>query len=224
MPKYSKKSYLLYFDKRSSLIFQEVNVSPESLRYMWYPELEIYGLERFGRQRVLKEMSGVRIRKNKTIHYELGWVWNNFIILCLGSIRGGECDYLECYAHTTFPVGFNQPLRRRRRRRALAAWKENAIGYGKGEREGPLRLPRAVRRREAWIMWWLRMRTSDSLLLLFFSAKVGGAPHSFSHIYTQGIFPHPPLPQTLWKRGEYTHMLLSLPPSHWGHAKAIRPP
>lgn len=37
-----------------------------------YPELEIYGLERFGRQRVLKEMSGVRIRKNKTIHYELG--------------------------------------------------------------------------------------------------------------------------------------------------------
>ncbi|TRY74854.1 hypothetical protein TCAL_00537 [Tigriopus californicus] len=51
----------------------EVNVSPESLRYIWYPELEIYGLERFGRQRVLKEMSGVRIRKNKTIHYELGF-------------------------------------------------------------------------------------------------------------------------------------------------------
>lgn len=50
----------------------EVNVSPESLRYIWYPELEIYGLERFGRQRVLKEMSGVRIRRNKTIHYELG--------------------------------------------------------------------------------------------------------------------------------------------------------
>jgi len=50
----------------------EVNVSPQSLRYIWYPELEIYGLERFGRQRVLKEMSGVRIRKNKTIHYELG--------------------------------------------------------------------------------------------------------------------------------------------------------
>lgn len=50
----------------------EVNVSPQSLRYIWYPELEIYGLERFGRQRVLKEMSGVRIRKNKSIHYELG--------------------------------------------------------------------------------------------------------------------------------------------------------
>ncbi|XP_040570603.1 gamma-aminobutyric acid receptor subunit pi isoform X4 [Lepeophtheirus salmonis] len=50
----------------------EVNISPGSLRYIWYPELEIYGLEKFGRQRVLKEMSGVRIRKNKTIHYELG--------------------------------------------------------------------------------------------------------------------------------------------------------
>jgi len=50
----------------------EINVSPESLKYIWYPELEIYGLERFGRQRVLKEMSGVRIRRNKTIHYELG--------------------------------------------------------------------------------------------------------------------------------------------------------
>jgi hypothetical protein len=53
-------------------LFQEINVSPESLKYIWYPELEIYGLERFGRQRVLKEMSGVRIRLNKTIHYELG--------------------------------------------------------------------------------------------------------------------------------------------------------
>ncbi len=53
-------------------LFQEINVSPESLKYIWYPELEIYGLERFGRQRVLKEMSGVRIRKNQTIHYELG--------------------------------------------------------------------------------------------------------------------------------------------------------
>ena len=51
---------------------QEVNESPETLRYIWYPELEIYGLETFGRQSVLKEMSGVRIMKNKTINYELG--------------------------------------------------------------------------------------------------------------------------------------------------------
>ena len=52
---------------------QQVNESPENLKYLWYPELEIYGLETFGRQRVLKEMSGVRIMKNKTINYELGW-------------------------------------------------------------------------------------------------------------------------------------------------------
>jgi len=50
----------------------EVNESPEILKYIWYPELEIYGLDTFGRQRVLKEMSGVRIIKNKTITYELG--------------------------------------------------------------------------------------------------------------------------------------------------------
>jgi len=50
----------------------QVNESPESLKYIWYPELEIYGLDTFGRQRVLKEMSGVRIIKNKTITYELG--------------------------------------------------------------------------------------------------------------------------------------------------------
>ena len=54
----------------------EVNESPETLKYVWYPELEIYGLETFGRQRVLKEMSGVRLRKNKTINYELGYVLN----------------------------------------------------------------------------------------------------------------------------------------------------
>jgi hypothetical protein len=53
------------------IFVQQVNESPETLKYIWYPELEIYGLETFDRQRVLKEMSGVRIRKNKTINYEL---------------------------------------------------------------------------------------------------------------------------------------------------------
>ena len=57
---------------KQSLFLQQVNESPESLKYIWYPELEIYGLDTFGRQRVLKEMSGVRIIKNKTITYELG--------------------------------------------------------------------------------------------------------------------------------------------------------
>ena len=49
-----------------------MNESPEILKYIWYTELEIYGLDTFGRQRVLKEMSGVRLNKNKTITYELG--------------------------------------------------------------------------------------------------------------------------------------------------------
>ena len=65
----------------NTLVPQEVNESPETLRYIWYPELEIYGLETFGRQSVLKEMSGVRIMKNKTINYELGWVTSSKIEL-----------------------------------------------------------------------------------------------------------------------------------------------
>jgi len=71
-PKNVRRELIVRIELTHSFPLQEVNISPESLRYMWYPELEIYGLERFGRQRVLKEMSGVRIRKNKTIHYELG--------------------------------------------------------------------------------------------------------------------------------------------------------
>ena len=48
-----------------------VNVSPETIKDLWYPDLEIYGLEKFDLQKVLKEMSGVRIIKNQTIDYEL---------------------------------------------------------------------------------------------------------------------------------------------------------
>ena len=67
------RMYLSYYILRTLefSIFQQVNESPEALKYLWYPELEIYGLETFSRQKVLKEMSGVRIMKNKTINYEL---------------------------------------------------------------------------------------------------------------------------------------------------------
>jgi len=58
-------------DERTGPV-DEVNESPETLRYLWFPELEIYGLETFGKQSVLKEMAGVRIMKNRTINYELG--------------------------------------------------------------------------------------------------------------------------------------------------------
>ena len=36
---------------------------------IWIPDLEIYGLEDFGSKKVLKEMSGLRIKKNKTLEY-----------------------------------------------------------------------------------------------------------------------------------------------------------
>ena len=67
-----REQFGINLQKKTVLIFQQVNESPETLKYLWYPELEIYGLETFGRQRVLKEMSGVRMGKNKTINYELG--------------------------------------------------------------------------------------------------------------------------------------------------------
>ena len=72
---------------------QEINESPETLKYLWYPELEIYGLETFGRQRVLKEMSGVRMGKNKTINYELGSV---LMIKCIinGLIHNSFMKYI----------------------------------------------------------------------------------------------------------------------------------
>ena len=66
------RSYIMFMLPMLLIVCQEVNESPEILKYIWYPELEIYGLDTFGRQRVLKEMSGVRINKNKTITYELG--------------------------------------------------------------------------------------------------------------------------------------------------------
>ena len=48
-----------------------VNISPETIKDLWYPDLEIYGLEKFHLHKVLKEMSGVRIIKNQSIDYEL---------------------------------------------------------------------------------------------------------------------------------------------------------
>ena len=49
----------------------EVTISSQNLKHLWYPELEIYGIENFRRYNVLREMSGLRIRKDRTINYEL---------------------------------------------------------------------------------------------------------------------------------------------------------
>ena len=37
----------------------------------WVPDLEIYGLEQFGSKSVLKEMSGLRIKMNKVLEYNV---------------------------------------------------------------------------------------------------------------------------------------------------------
>ena len=49
----------------------EVTVSHQNLRYLWYPELEIYGIEKFRIFNVLKKQSGLRITKERIIIYEV---------------------------------------------------------------------------------------------------------------------------------------------------------
>ena len=70
-----------------------VNVSPETIKYLWYPDLEIYGLEKFNLHKVLKEMSGVRIIKNRTIDYELRVV---VTISCQMNFNNYPLDSQEC--------------------------------------------------------------------------------------------------------------------------------
>ena len=48
---------------------QEVTEDVHVMEEIWIPDLEIYGLEDFGSKKVLKEMSGLRIKKNKTLEY-----------------------------------------------------------------------------------------------------------------------------------------------------------
>eukprot|EP00095_Tigriopus_kingsejongensis_P000172 maker-scaffold487_size158652-snap-gene-0.40 protein:Tk00172 transcript:maker-scaffold487_size158652-snap-gene-0.40-mRNA-1 annotation:"gamma-aminobutyric acid receptor subunit delta-like" len=41
------------------------------LRELWMPDMEIYGLENFGSKSVLKEMSGLRIKRDKIVEYNI---------------------------------------------------------------------------------------------------------------------------------------------------------
>ena len=47
----------------------EVTEDVHVMEEIWIPDLEIYGLEKFGSKKVLKEMSGLRIKRDKTIEY-----------------------------------------------------------------------------------------------------------------------------------------------------------
>ena len=53
---------------------EDVHVMEE----IWIPDLEIYGLEDFGSKKVLKEMSGLRIKKNKTLEYNARYCFLSF--------------------------------------------------------------------------------------------------------------------------------------------------
>jgi hypothetical protein len=44
------------------------------MKEFWIPDLEVYGLENFGMKSVLKEMSGLRIKKNKILDFNARFV------------------------------------------------------------------------------------------------------------------------------------------------------
>ena len=46
-----------------------VDIAPEDLKHFWNPDLEIYGMELFHLQSILKEMSSLTIKKTRTIEY-----------------------------------------------------------------------------------------------------------------------------------------------------------
>ena len=48
----------------------EVNVSPEVLKHLWIPDLEIIGMDAFVSKNILKEMSSIQINKNRLVKYE----------------------------------------------------------------------------------------------------------------------------------------------------------
>ena len=85
----------------------QVNISPLNLKYLWYPELEIYGLENFRRYTVLKEMSGVRIKKDRTIHYELRV---EVTISCIMNFDNYPLDHHRCLFQIGSYYGSNKTI------------------------------------------------------------------------------------------------------------------
>ena len=46
-----------------------IDIAPEVMKYFWNPDLEIYGMEHFASKSILKEMSSLKIRKDRRIEY-----------------------------------------------------------------------------------------------------------------------------------------------------------
>ena len=47
----------------------EINVAPEFLKYLWYPDLEILGVEAFSTTNILKKMASLQIYKDRSIKF-----------------------------------------------------------------------------------------------------------------------------------------------------------
>ena len=48
---------------------KQISVSPEFMKYLWYPDLEIFGMEKYDLKSVLKGMTYLKIYKTKHIKY-----------------------------------------------------------------------------------------------------------------------------------------------------------
>ena len=47
----------------------EINVAPEFLKYLWYPDLEILGVEAFSTTNILKKMASLQIYRDRSIKF-----------------------------------------------------------------------------------------------------------------------------------------------------------
>lgn len=52
-----------------SISQNEINVPPELLKYLWYPDLEILGVEAFSTTNILKKMASLQIYKDRSIKF-----------------------------------------------------------------------------------------------------------------------------------------------------------
>ncbi len=129
-------------------------------------------------------------------------------MLYLGSVRGGECDYSECCAHTTFPVGFNRPLRRPRpcsmKRKCNWIWERRA--------RRALEAPQSCQKERGLnnvVASYAHFRFPPPPL--FFRQSGRRASLLFPHIYPRYFPPPTSSPDPLEKGGIYTYA--AFPPS-----------
>jgi hypothetical protein len=57
----------------------------QTLKHLWRPNLEIYGLEAFNNHKILGEMAGLRITMEKEVKYDIKYVTSERQLYSLGS-------------------------------------------------------------------------------------------------------------------------------------------